>query len=343
MVRAVVQFLLLMGNKVAQARAVLSRFRVRLSFLVLALAAASLLTACTPMREPVNIAGNQWLGYHPLYLAHTQNCVQCPFSNEYYGERPIKVNMLADTTLVSRLFANGQLDGALVTLDEAIRLQSNNQMDLCVARILSFSQGADAVLLAPHAELSQRPLRVGYEETALGAFLLQRAIQFLGLNENDLQPELVLPSQHLQSVLSGDVDMLITYEPFITQLKSQGATVLFDSSQIPHEILDLFVVRRDVWQEHAKMLDWVASELWEKGRVKLSAPSSADATFMQETLALNSEELSNALSGLHFPDYQENREIQATELDAILARLNGHLLSSGLISTPAHLPSCYEL
>ena len=307
------------------------------------LALASLLLACAPPREPVNLAGNQWLGYQPLYLADASGCVQCPFLEQYYGERAYKLTMMPSTTVVTRLMANGQLDGALVTLDEAISLQSRSNLDVCVARVLSFSAGADAMLMAENVNFAKKPLMIGYEETALGGYFLQRAMDSLLLTRDDIETRMLLPTEHAEGLASGSVDMVITYQPFISQLEALGAQVVFDSSEIPHEIVDVLLVRSEVWRREQQMLEWLVADLWESGRRSLFDRESATESMLLNNTGLNQEELEAALTGLHFPDYQENRQMLRAELATIVGNLNTYMHGNGLIEQSAVLPSCYEL
>lgn len=310
---------------------------------LITLAFASLLAGCTPPREPVNLAGNQWLGYQPLYLADASSCVQCPFLAEYYGQRAYKLTMMPSTTVVTRLMGNGQLDGGLLTLDEAISLQSRSNLDFCVARVLSFSAGADAMLIAENVNFGKKPLVIGYEETALGGYFLQRAMDTLQLTRDDIETRMLVPTEHAQGLRAGTVDMVITYQPFVSQLMAMGAEVIFDSSEIPHEIVDVLLVRSEVWRREQQMLEWLVADLWESGRQNLFDRDSATGSMLLHNIGLNKSELEAALTGLHFPDYQENRQILTAELATIVNNLNTYMRRSGLIDNPAVLPSCYEL
>ncbi|MFU8784937.1 nitrate ABC transporter [Aliidiomarina sp.] len=307
------------------------------------LALASLLLACAPPREPVNLAGSQWLGYQPLYLAGAPGCAQCPFVDEYYGERAYQLTMMPSTTVVARLMANGQLDGALLTLDEALSLQSRSNLDVCVARVLSFSAGADAMLMAENVNLSKKPLVIGYEETALGGYFLQRAMDSLLLTRDDIEIRMLLPSEHADALRSGSVDMVITYQPFISQLEALGAQVGFDSSEIPYGIVDVLLVRSEVWRREQHMLEWLVGDLWESGLRSLFDRESATEAMLLNNTGLDSVELTAALTGLHFLDYQESRQILRAELTTIIRKLNTYMHGNGLIEQPATLPSCYEL
>lgn len=126
-----------------------------------------LLTSCGQKREPINIGGNTWLGYQPYYLAKEEfGCSACPTHDSYVGGQAFRINMMPATTSTLRLFSSGELDGALLTLDEAIGFQSRTQTPICVAQILSYSDGADAILTLPDLDPNQ-PFIIGNEQSAL--------------------------------------------------------------------------------------------------------------------------------------------------------------------------------
>ncbi len=55
---------------------------------------------------------------------------------------------------------------------------------------------------------------------------------------------------HVDAYLQGRVDALVTFEPMRSILLDRGARVLFDSTQIPGEIVDVLAVREDFLERH---------------------------------------------------------------------------------------------
>lgn len=309
----------------------------------LVLCTTLLLSSCEQPRQPVNIAGNQWLGYQPLYIADVRDCSDCTFKQQYHSHTPFQLTIMPATTAVIRLLANQQLDAALLTLDEAMGVQASTGVDLCVAHILSYSEGADALVLGPNATLEQPVLRIGYEETALGSYMLHRALEHLPLNTTAVVPQMLLPTGHLQGIKNAEVDAVLTYQPFIAQIKEIGGQVVFDTSAIPYEVVDVLVVHTAVWQRERELLTWLTEQTWEFGRTSLLAREPfAEHRVLQNT-GLSSEQLTVALAGLHFPTAAENEEALQNKLPAIVARLNSYLIEQQLISQPAVLPACSEV
>src|SRR5690606_5860610 len=195
-----------------------------------------LMAGCSPQSShALKVATNSWLGYEPLYLAR------------YIGayERSVDIVQLPSATDVMRALRNGNVDVAATTLDEALLLASQGE-DLVLLMALDFSVGADVVLgRPPIASLKDiKGKRVGVENTGMGALMLSAALEMGGLSFADIRPVNLTIDQHLAAYAKGDIDVVVSFEPVATQLRNQGANLLFDSSAVPDLVVDVLVARR---------------------------------------------------------------------------------------------------
>ena len=55
-----------------------------------------------------------------------------------------------------------------------------------------------------------------------------------------------------QAFAKGEVDGAVTFDPYRTQLLRSGAVQVFDSTQIPGEIVDLLAVRDTAFERHPR-------------------------------------------------------------------------------------------
>lgn len=316
-------------------------YRWSLMFKPLLLAALLIMGACSKQHEALNLAGNTWLGYQPLYLVQARNaCPDCTL--EVLPGQSVKITMMPSTTMVLRLFGAKKLDAAMLTLDEAVSFQSNTGIAICVAAALSYSNGADAALVMPGFDLNKQQLKVGYEETALGGYMLHRTVEKLNWPREKLAMQLLVPKNHVEALTQGQVDVVITYEPYSSQLKKQGAQVLFDSKALPGEIVDILVVQQASWLQHRELLKSLVAKQWQQGVAALDNLSVAELTFLQQSTELNADELASALSGMQFFDAAQNQEFLIEKLPAVMAQMNTYLLNSKQISQPAELPACIQ-
>jgi len=90
-----------------------------------------------------------------------------------------------------------------------------------------------------------RGKRIGVEENASGALMLAKTLEAAGLTPSEIVKVRVTGNRQLHAYREGEVDALVSWEPLATQLQSQGARRLHDSSHFPGLILDVLVARAD--------------------------------------------------------------------------------------------------
>ena len=78
-------------------------------------------------------------------------------------------------------------------------------------------------------------------------YLLARALDSAGMSEADVSVINTADPDMVGAFQSADVTAMVTWNPMVAEIKAlPGATSVFDSSQIPGEIIDLMVANTDV-------------------------------------------------------------------------------------------------
>ena len=161
--------------------------------------AAALLGGCVEMPlAPLRIGINAWVGYDPLVLARDQGGVDA---------QVLRIIDTFSNTDSLRALSNGLLDGAALTLDEALRL-ADGGLPVVIIAMINQSEGADAVLARPDV-LQASDLRgrvIGLEKTALGAVVLEQLLQEGSLRPNEVSTLHVEAAQHADMMRAGRVD-----------------------------------------------------------------------------------------------------------------------------------------
>lgn len=204
------------------------------------------LWACGPAEPPIRLGFFTWPGYEPFALAEQLGIYR----------QPVHIVDYASATQVQRAFRNGDIEVAALTLDEVLLL-AEDVPEVRVVLVLDVSHGADVILGRPEfasfAELRGR--RVGYEATALGAYMLARAQELHGMAPGEVVPVSVQVDEHEAAYRAGRVDAIVTFEPYATRIIAAGARPLFDSSRIPDEIFDVLAVRADTLERRGGAVD----------------------------------------------------------------------------------------
>ncbi len=197
------------------------------------------LAGCSPKGTvPLRIGTNVWPGYLPLYLARQL---------QYFDNSEVTLSEYASATEVMDAIRSDRLDAAALTLDEVLSLDTEG-VDLVVVLVMDVSTGGDAIVARRGISRMQglQNKRIGVEKGTLGRYFLARACDMTDVDRKRMQIMPVSAGHHEEALVSGKVDAVVTYDPMREHLVRGGATVLFDSNQIPGEIVDVLAVRRQV-------------------------------------------------------------------------------------------------
>ncbi len=198
---------------------------------------ATMLTSCTQQQEmvaPLRVGLIDWPGYEPLYLAKSLG---------FYDKIAIELVNFSDMTELLRAYRQQQVNCLCITITEVLQLATilNDQR---VVMVLDQSAGADAIVAKPNikriADLKGK--RIGSDLTALSGYLLVSALETAGLTIKDVQLVGLGIADQLEAYHADRFDAVITFDPVRTQLLKVGAKVLFDSAQIPDEVVDVMLV-----------------------------------------------------------------------------------------------------
>ena len=303
----------------------------------LALACAALLLALAScVRAPesgLRIGTNVWIGCEPLYLARELG---------YTDPKVVQLVEYPSASEVLRAFRNQAIDGMVVSLDELFGLAVEGLQPRAILAV-DVSHGADAVVARP-GTLSMKDLkgkRVAVESGALGAFVLSRALALNGMKASEVKVVPLESNEQPGAFEKGQVDAAVTFDPYREQLLRSGAKSVFDSTQIPGEIVDLVAVRADVLVAQPKSVQALLSG-WFKAVDYLRREPRDAAQRMGIRQQISGEQFLRTLQGLHIPSRDENLRMLGgpkPELVASGRRLMELMLEAKLLRSPLEIES----
>ena len=261
---------------------------------------ALLLTLSGCMREPetaLRIGTNVWIGSEPLYLARELGRLD-----------PAAVQLVEfpSASEVLRAFRNQAIDGMVISLDELFGLAADGFQPRIIL-VVDVSHGADVVMGRPGMRTMQdlKGKSVAVESSALGAFVLSRALALSGMQASDVNVVHLESNEQPSAFEKGQVDGAVTFDPYRAQFLQAGGTILFDSTQIPGEIVDLLAVRASVFEKQPKAIRALLAGWF--GAIEYMEREPKDAArrmgIRQQTTG---EQFLAALRGLHIPSREEN-------------------------------------
>ncbi len=148
-------------------------------------------------------------------------------------------------------FVAKNIDACAMTNMEALDMPAAAGVDTTAIIAGDYSNGNDAVITRQGVGLAQIPgKQVLLVEKTVSQYLFERAMAINGLGDQIRKVKYVNTSDSdIASAFLTDASkpVVVTWKPMVSQImKAKDMKTVFNSSQIPGEILDLLVVRTDI-------------------------------------------------------------------------------------------------
>jgi NitT/TauT family transport system substrate-binding protein len=291
--------------------------------------AASLVTACRADREPpLRIGTVFWPSNELLFLAQDKG---------WLNPSEFRLVEFVDDGEVMRGFRNHAVEAAWLSMDEVLAVAQSGAVDPVILFLSDESRGGDAIVAQPDlitvADLKDR--RVAAQINSVNAYLLDRALKQAGLGASDVRLVNLSPYRQLAAFRRREVDAVVTYEPVRSQIIEAGGVEIFSSVSTPFEVLRALVIRRDYLESHEQQADTLCSA-WHQA-VSEVASSPMARSWIASRLATTDAGFERMLERLRMISLPESREwlaVPRPQLVATIARLQGELLSAGLLTAP---------
>lgn len=292
----------------------------------LLMVSALIVPGCGEPEHSLRVGTSVWPGYEPLFLAESLG---------YYDGQNIELITFPTSAENMRAYRNQAIDVAALTADEALQI-SETLPGQRIALVMDFSNGADAILAQPRFKTMQdlRGHRIGVEQNALGAYMLSRALTKSGMSSRDVVVVPVPLGEHESAFKSNKVDAVVTFEPRCSRLIAAGANVVFDSSQIPEEIVDVLLVRPGLDKQQDGQVKALIDGSFRALDYLHEQPQDA-ARRVAAREQVTPEAFLESLKGLQLPDRTANQRLlgdSPENLDSALRRLHSLMLENGLLT-----------
>ncbi|HYH22294.1 MAG TPA: putative urea ABC transporter substrate-binding protein [Azospirillum sp.] len=211
-----------------------------------ALAAAVVVTAQSPSfaaeKKNFRVAWSIYAGWMPWGYAADSGIMK-----KWADKYGIKVEIVQINDYVESInqYTAGAFDGCVMTNMDALTIPAAGGVDTTALIAGDYSNGNDGVVLKKGKTLKDiKGQKVNLVELSVSHYLLARALDTVGLKERDVTVVNTADADIVSAFSSSaDVTAAVTWNPQLSEVaKVQGATMVFDSSKVPGEIIDLMVV-----------------------------------------------------------------------------------------------------
>jgi NitT/TauT family transport system substrate-binding protein len=225
-------------------------------FRALAAIAVSTLTlglsspALTAPKDSFKVCWTIYAGWMPWEYAGTQGIVD-KWADKYGIS--IEVVQVNDYIESINQYTAGAFDGCSMTNMDALTIPSAGGVDTTALIVGDFSNGNDGVVIKGKGKTlaDLKGMSVNLVELSVSHYLLARGLESVGLAERDLTVVNTSDADLVAAFASRGVEAVVTWNPLLAEVNAMpDVSQVFDSSQIPGEIIDLMVVNTDTLKDN---------------------------------------------------------------------------------------------
>lgn len=204
----------------------------------LAVAAAS--PAAAAPKKDFKVAWSIYVGWMPWGYAADHGIVK-----KWADKYKINIDVVQFNDYVESMnqYTAGAFDAVTLANVDGISIPAAGGVDTTAVIVGDFSNGNDAVILKNKDKLADiKGQNVNLVEFSVSHYLLARALESIGASERDVKVVNTSDADMVAAYKAPEVTAVVTWNPLVsTILEDPSAKAVYDSSQIPGEVIDLMV------------------------------------------------------------------------------------------------------
>jgi NitT/TauT family transport system substrate-binding protein len=239
------------------------------------------LAAHAETKDKFSIAWTIYAGWMPWDYADNAGIVK-KWADKYDIE--IDVVQINDYIESINQYTAGQFDGCTMTNMDALTIPAAGGVDSTALIIGDFSNGNDGIVLkgADKKLADIKGQRVNLVELSVSHYLLARALDSVEMSERDVTVVNTSDADLVGVFNASDVTSTVTWNPLLSEITAiPDTTKVFDSSDIPGEIIDLLVVNTETLEANPAF-GKALTGAWYEIMAKMQAGDEKALTMMAE-------------------------------------------------------------
>jgi len=213
----------------------------RITAVLCILAALLSFSSTASAKESFKVCWTIYVGWMPWDFAAQKGIVK-----KWADKYGINIDVVQINDYVESInqYTAGAYDGCTMTNMDALTIPAAGGVDSTALIVGDFSNGNDGVVLKDKKSLKDiKGQNVNLVELSVSHYLLARGLETVGLKEKDVKVVNTSDADLVAAFTTKDVTSVVTWNPLLSEITAMpNSTKVFDSSQIPGEIIDLMVV-----------------------------------------------------------------------------------------------------
>lgn len=225
-----------------------SRLLLSASIVLSTLSASNLVQA----KEDFKVCWSIYVGWMPWEYGHESGIVK-KWADKY--DINIDVVQFNDYVESMNQYTAGEFDACTMANIDALTIPAAGGVDSTALIVGDFSNGNDAVILKNgHSIKDAKGQNINLVELSVSHYLLARGLESVGLSEKDVKVVNTSDADLVSAYTTSDVTAVATWNPLVSEILSMPkSNKVFDSSQIPGEIIDTLIVNTKTLKENPKL------------------------------------------------------------------------------------------
>ncbi|WP_072397116.1 putative urea ABC transporter substrate-binding protein [Hyphomicrobium sp. CS1GBMeth3] len=254
-------------------------------------------------KNTYRIAWTIYAGSMPLGFAEDSGILK-KWGDKYGIE--LKAVQLNDYVEAQNQFTAGAFDAVIAMSLDALTIPASAGVDTTAVLPLSTSVGSDGIIIRGKDKklADMKGKKINLIELSGSHYLLARALDTAGLSERDVSLINTSDADIVAAFEASSTEVVVTWKPQLSEILKQypDTRVLFDSSAIPGEIVDVMIARTDALAKDPAFGTALAGAWYEATAILApSHPKHSDLmAYMSSGLATDQQGVKEQLATIDF-------------------------------------------
>ena len=208
--------------------------------------------AAAAEKKSFKVAWSSYVGWMPWDYANSSGILK-KWADKYGIQ--IELTQINDYVESINQYTAGGFDGCVMTNMDMLTIPSAGGVDSTALIVGDFSNGNDGVIIKGKGKklADIKGLPINLVELSVSHYLLARGLETVGLKERDIKVVNTSDADIVGAYAAAGTKATVTWKPQLSEiLAAPDAQLVFDSSKIPGEIIDLLVVNSATLKDNPK-------------------------------------------------------------------------------------------